>query len=122
MKATVMATLILISCLVPNRAMAGSRLKRVEETTKAELIQELGPATKNYKVAGHENYEVVAFRPLFKNWAERVFLYKDGRYVEQASGQYRVEVRAEKNGKVHIVKMGNSLGPPLGQPRPKGGW
>ena len=98
------------------------RIKTREETSVSQLIQLFGSPTKRYKVPGHERYEVVAFRPLFKNWAERVFLYKDGRYLDQGSGQYPVEVRAMPNGDVRIVKIGKSLGPPMGEARPKGGW
>src|SRR5690242_12206077 len=96
------------------------RFKSREETSMAELIQMFGPAVRHYKVPGHERYEVATFKPLFRNWRERVFLYRDGRYFEQASGQYPVEVRAMKNGEVHIVKTGKSMGPPLGAPRPRG--
>jgi hypothetical protein len=98
------------------------RFKSREETSMAELIQMFGPALRHYKVPGHERYEVVTFKPLFQNWRERVFLYKDGRYFEQASGQYPVEVRAMKNGEVQIVKTGKSVGPPVGAPRPRGGY
>ena len=102
--------------------LSGERVKRVEDTSKAELIHMFGPATKDYKVPGHQNYEVVAFKPLFKNWSERVFLFRNGRYQEQANGQYRVEIRLTKNGEVRIVKVGPTLGRPIGPPRPKGGW
>ena len=88
----------------------------------AELIQMFGPAVRHYKVPGHERYEVVTFKPLFRNWRERVFLYKDSRYFDQASGQYPVEVRATKNDEVRIVKTGKSMGPPIGAPRPRGGY
>ena len=87
-----------------------------------ELIQMFGPAIKHYKVPGHDRYEVVYFRPLFRNWGPRVFLYKDGHYFDQASGQYPVEVKATKNDEVRIVKIGPGKGPPIGSPRPRGGY
>ena len=80
------------------------------------------PGSKHYKVPGHEKYEVVIFRPLFPNWRERVFLYKDGRYFDQASGEYPVEVRVTKDDEVRIVKTGPSMGRPIGSPRPRGGY
>lgn len=121
MNLTKLAGLVLVACLLGSCASgSGRRFQSVTETSKAEIIQMFGPATSDYKVPGHERYEVVTFKPLFQGWHERVFLYKDGRYVEQASGQYPVEVRAMENGEVHIVKTGESLGPPIGNPRPHG--
>ena len=97
-------------------------IKTREQTSVPELIQMFGPAVKHYKVPGHEKYEVVFFRPLFPNWRERVFLYKDGRYFDQASGEYPVEVRVTKDDEVCIVKTGPSMGRPVGSPRPRGGY
>jgi len=81
-----------------------------------------GPATKHYRVPGHPNYEVIAFHPLFQNWHKRVFLYKDGRYFDQASGEFPITIRAQANGEVSIVKTGPSADPPIGAPRPRGGY
>src|SRR3989442_8854428 len=122
MKLAKLAALLLLFSLIGSCSTSVQRFKSREETSMAELIQMFGPVISHYKVPGHERYEVVTFKPLFRNWRERVFLYKDGRYFDQASGQYPVEVRAMKNGDVRIVKTGKSMGPPIGAPRPRGDY
>jgi|SRR5580700_5041857 hypothetical protein len=117
------ASLLLILCLTVGCSTSEPpRFKSREQTSVNELVQMFGPVVKHYKVPGHERYEVVVFRPLFQNWRERIFLYKDGHYFDQASGQYVVAVRAMKNGDVRLVKTGKDMGPPIGAPRPRGGY